>query len=340
MGLIYILLSDGQHAAYEEEQVRDMLAQQVITPETFFWKEGMADWRPLTELIESEDGIVAPPRRPADFVSWPQTAARPLESPPGQALLPGDEAKSSVKSQESKSNRRRKSRGQYYFRVNPVPLTIIIQSLTVLSLGAALFFIYQCLSIIYGWNVPPAGDPTAALLGMASDSNPSQAGVSSADQAFLFPFFYVLLGFHVLVECLFFFWIYFANKNCRNFTSNMTYTPGFAVGCFFIPILNLFRPYQVMQEIWKVSANPQAWLGKRDSMLVGCWFLALLSTIILLKGVFQIDYSDSDDPNVRALGYLIYLATVEVDLFFVQLTMLILVSVVTWRQVKWVRNGA
>jgi hypothetical protein len=34
---------------------------------------------------------------------------------------------------------------------------------------------------------------------------------------------------------------------------DLRFSPGWAVGWFFAPIMNLFRPYQVMKEIWEES---------------------------------------------------------------------------------------
>jgi len=34
---------------------------------------------------------------------------------------------------------------------------------------------------------------------------------------------------------------------------DLKYTPGWAAGGFFVPVLNLFRPLQVMREVWHAS---------------------------------------------------------------------------------------
>lgn len=57
-------------------------------------------------------------------------------------------------------------------------------------------------------------------------------------------------------------------------------TPGFGVGSFFIPIMNLWKPYQAMQDIWRASlANRNdSWLSTPTGDLVkgwwGAWLLA------------------------------------------------------------------
>jgi len=46
-------------------------------------------------------------------------------------------------------------------------------------------------------------------------------------------------------------WFYRAHKNLpRLGARNLEYSPGWAVGGFFVPFLNLVRPYQVMREVW------------------------------------------------------------------------------------------
>jgi hypothetical protein len=53
-------------------------------------------------------------------------------------------------------------------------------------------------------------------------------------------------------------WFYRAHKNLpRLGARNLEYSPGWAVGGFFVPFLNLVRPYQVMREVWHCS-NPSA----------------------------------------------------------------------------------
>lgn len=44
-----------------------------------------------------------------------------------------------------------------------------------------------------------------------------------------------------------------ATRNARVLGSPMSMSPGWAVGYFFIPIMNLWKPYQAMKEIWQGS---------------------------------------------------------------------------------------
>jgi hypothetical protein len=85
----------------------------------------------------------------------------------------------------------------------------------------------------------------------------------------------------------------------------LTYSPGWAVGYFFIPILNLFRPYQVTQEIWKgsdpesPSARPLAWKSASGSALVGLWWTFWI--ILNIAGQVRPRINLSVKPGLPAL---------------------------------------
>lgn len=68
-------------------------------------------------------------------------------------------------------------------------------------------------------------------------------------------------------------WIYRANYNARQIgASGITFTPGWSVGWYFIPIAHLWKPYQAMKEIWKASSNPQNWGNELVSSLLPWWW--------------------------------------------------------------------
>lgn len=60
------------------------------------------------------------------------------------------------------------------------------------------------------------------------------------------------------------------------------FSPGWAIGAWFVPIINLFRPYQVMAEIWRGSRpeidpeNPGTWTDFPASRLLGFWWAGWL----------------------------------------------------------------
>ena len=82
----------------------------------------------------------------------------------------------------------------------------------------------------------------------------------------------------VILGTTFLCWIYRANKNLRELSGkHMDYTPGWSVGWYFVPIANLFKPFQAMKEIWEVSHNNQ---DDSSAILVAWWILWLISNFI------------------------------------------------------------
>ncbi|MBN2578466.1 MAG: DUF4328 domain-containing protein [Pirellulales bacterium] len=70
-------------------------------------------------------------------------------------------------------------------------------------------------------------------------------------------------------------WFFRAYKNLLALGADgLEYSPGWAVGAFFVPILNLFYPYRIMKEIWRhsvpdLSVDPK---NIKASSLVGWWW--------------------------------------------------------------------
>jgi hypothetical protein len=67
-------------------------------------------------------------------------------------------------------------------------------------------------------------------------------------------------------------WIYRASANAHALSDEMTISPGWAVGWFFVPVMNLFRPYQAMREVWLASHFRGNWHGEPTPSLVGLWW--------------------------------------------------------------------
>lgn len=74
------------------------------------------------------------------------------------------------------------------------------------------------------------------------------------------------------------FWLYRASQNLHALgVPELRFSPRMAVGWFFIPLMNLFRPYQVMVELWKASSATADtdWRKQPVPALVGWWWVLL-----------------------------------------------------------------
>src|SRR5918997_1098797 len=67
------------------------------------------------------------------------------------------------------------------------------------------------------------------------------------------------LAVRIALVVAFLLWLHRASKNLAalgNPKSRIEYTPGWAVGWFFIPFANLVMPYRAVREVWVKSEPP------------------------------------------------------------------------------------
>jgi Domain of unknown function (DUF4328) len=82
----------------------------------------------------------------------------------------------------------------------------------------------------------------------------------------------------VIVWCV---WQHRAQGNAQRFVlGTTTFTPGWAVGWWFVPIANLFKPFQAVSELWKASHGGPAWRELSTWSLIGWWWGVWLASII------------------------------------------------------------
>ena len=86
----------------------------------------------------------------------------------------------------------------------------------------------------------------------------------------------------IITGIVFLRWIYFSNSNSRSLgASGMQFTPGWTIGYYFVPFLNLYKPYRAMKEIWKTSKDPKNWeMVKTPSFFPQWWTLWLISAFL------------------------------------------------------------
>ena len=111
------------------------------------------------------------------------------------------------------------------------------------------------------------------------------------------------LSFALLIATAtaFLLWVHRASKNLVSLEAHgQRFSPAWAVGWWFVPIMMLFRPYQVMAEIWRGS-RPDALLGAGyewrarpvSPLLAWWWWTWIVARITSL--VFYIDSISPED---------------------------------------------
>lgn len=119
----------------------------------------------------------------------------------------------------------------------------------------------------------------SALLPTAADRVTAQPTELAAIDLLSIVIRFSLIGVSLLTAVFFLAWVYRAHKNLRALgASDLKYSPGWAIGGFFVPLLNLVRPYQVVTEIWNSSASQRrdsfggTWKDEESSLFIGLWW--------------------------------------------------------------------
>ena len=105
---------------------------------------------------------------------------------------------------------------------------------------------------------------------------------------------YAYLGVFAVTVISVLAWINRASGNLRGLrVEDQRFSPGWAVGAWFVPIVMLFRPYQIMKEVWQGShpaggdGDLLAWRQAPVSPLLGFWWAAWLVSNWLSNLVFR-----------------------------------------------------
>jgi hypothetical protein len=106
---------------------------------------------------------------------------------------------------------------------------------------------------------------------------------------------------------IFVIWFYRVHANLEPLGArHLIYTSGWAAGSWFVPILNLFRPVQIAQEIWR-NSDPEA-IGPGDryrdtsgnSTLIGFWWAMWIFTNILSNISVRMAWAVNSPESLRS----------------------------------------
>ncbi|MDB1145361.1 MAG: DUF4328 domain-containing protein [Alcaligenaceae bacterium] len=98
-------------------------------------------------------------------------------------------------------------------------------------------------------------------------------------------------------------WIYLANDNAHRLGAvGMKFTPGWSIGYFFLPILNLWKPYQAMKEIYQVSQNPHDWQFQSGTNILGIWWAIWIINGFLGNIIFRFSQKAEEVDQMLTLN--------------------------------------
>ena len=132
----------------------------------------------------------------------------------------------------------------------------------------------------------------------------------------------------VLCVIVFLEWLYRAHRNLSSLgVEALEFSSGGAVGWWFMPFLNLYKPYRVMREVW-LASNPavvgdesERWGAEPSTPLLLAWWLSFLAANILHRiemgmanaGTFNVGFAFLVELILFVPGLLLVVLVREID---------------------------
>ena len=124
----------------------------------------------------------------------------------------------------------------------------------------------------------------------AADSNDNRQRIVGIIQVGL----WLVAGVSILA------WIRLANNNARALgATDMEFTPNWAIGWYFIPVANLWKPYQAMAEIWQASGGSKSWKTESAPGILVIWWFVWLASNIFDRLAFQLTRKAEEIPELQ-----------------------------------------
>jgi hypothetical protein len=114
------------------------------------------------------------------------------------------------------------------------------------------------------------------LLGKIASGKPVTLSEANASDDLNAVIGFVQFGLFVLTAIVFIRWFRRAYRNVEPLGGNPRFNEGWAVGAWFVPVLNLWRPKQIANDIWRESGPEPS--DDVPSLLAFWWGLFLLSS--------------------------------------------------------------
>jgi hypothetical protein len=188
----------------------------------------------------------------------------------------------------------------YRFLLDPTRLTQFLQRLLWISVAIA------CIALI--------DDVVEFVQVQVGQLSPDQVAANDPIQGIIG---LLQSGLGIVTGITFLKWIYRAYKNIQGFgAEGLRFSPRWAVGYYFIPILSLIRPVQVMSEIWRASDDPRDWPRRPGSWLIVSWWTLFL----IYTGVTQVSLEIALQASTSDQWTLAAMLAIAGDLFSIPLS--------------------
>ncbi|WP_010218532.1 DUF4328 domain-containing protein [Sphingomonas sp. PAMC 26621] len=99
-------------------------------------------------------------------------------------------------------------------------------------------------------------------------------------------------------------WIYRASANAHAVSDDLTISPRWSVGFFFVPVMNLFKPYRAMRETWQASIAPGALHTVPVPLTLRIWWGLWLTSSVLGNVNYRLTANAKTIQDIAVGGWL------------------------------------
>ena len=112
-------------------------------------------------------------------------------------------------------------------------------------------------------------------------------------------------------------WLYVSSKiNHLSEINNLSITPGWAVGWYFIPVANLIMPYRSLKETFKASFNTDDWENVEVPHDLPAWWTTWIIGNLFSNVSFRLSSNMGESYTYEQLNQLSYVDICS-DVFFI-----------------------
>ncbi|MCB0704455.1 MAG: DUF4328 domain-containing protein [Saprospiraceae bacterium] len=139
---------------------------------------------------------------------------------------------------------------------------------------------------------------------------------------------------HITVVVLFIMWFRRAYNNLHLLGRHMAYSEGWAAGAWFIPFLNLVRPYEIMREIW-IDTQEYAKIEPRQSIEPIGWWWAMFLINNIVSNIASRLYMGAESIDALRIASGLYLFSDVLEVLAILLTIPVIKKVSEFEELAY-----
>lgn len=129
------------------------------------------------------------------------------------------------------------------------------------------------------------------------------------------------IAVYIATVVVFLMWLYRVSNNVAAFGATTQHSSGWAIGSFFVPIMNLFVPYQAVREIWKKSepnATDAFSYGVSPPGFFPAWWGFWIASNISSNAYFRMTLAEAPVEASAMVGILSEVLSIAAAVFAIQ----------------------